>query len=223
MANTSRAYTMNLAQFQDYCDRTARSLSSIDFSKPLKRSLPILKSYTQQNFDGGHGPDGVPWIALAHPRSRGGDKPLRSSGMLMASMTAHGPGGIEKVEGNELTFGTNLPYAKIHQEGGTIRPSRGRALSIPLTPEAERAGGARNFPGLFLFKRGGKPPLLAEKPPKSGKGSRSGLKFHYVLLPQVVIPARPFLGINAEMERDIEGMFSKYLTELAGGAAGGRP
>ena len=48
--------------------------------------------------------------------------------------------------------------------GGTITPKRAKALSIPLTGEAYKAGSASLFPRpLHLVKRKGKAPLLMDE------------------------------------------------------------
>lgn len=65
--------------------------------------------------------------------------------------------------------------------GGTITPKRGRALSIPLSPEAYKTGSASLWTGpkLTLIQRPGKPPLLVD----TNKGG--SWRIHYVLLPRV--------------------------------------
>lgn len=200
---------LTLDEFAAWCRERGTDLGSIDFTKPIKKSIQILVSYTKQNFDEGHSPDGVPWVPLQHPRLRGGDKPLRDRGLLMASLTGRsGQGHIEEVTGNSLIWGTNLEYAATHQYGATIRASSAGALTIPLTVEALQAGSARNFPSkLFVWRRNDKAYLAQRK-------DKRGLVFHYLLLKEVTIPARPFLGINQEMARDIEAVFSEYLHEL---------
>lgn len=90
--------------------------------------------------------------------------------------------------------GTNLPYAAIHEFGGTIK-ARGKKLAIPIG-HALTAGGAPRYespndvPGeLQLVTRDGKAPLLVQQP-KKGKGVT---KLFFVLLSSVRIPARPYL------------------------------
>lgn len=53
------------------------------------------------------------------------------------------------------------PYARIQEEGGTIRPKRKQYLTVPLTAKA-RARRARNFPGLFVVGKASKK-ILATK------------------------------------------------------------
>ena len=81
--------------------------------------------------------------------------------------------------------GGRIPYARIHEEGGTIRPKTGRYLKIPVGPALTGAGVARGgrTPGLHFVPRPGGG-LLADA---------SGRVF-FVLKPSVTITARPYLG-----------------------------
>ena len=137
----------------------------------------------------------------------------------MASVTAPGPGHVEDITATTLVVGTNLDKAPIHQYGGTITPTNAKALSIPLSVEAQRAGGAGKFPRpLFLLKRKGKPPLLAEQKQKGkGKRQRTELTLHYILLQSVTIPARPFIGWSAKLLGTVERLFGDFLASKLGG------
>jgi hypothetical protein len=83
------------------------------------------------------------------------------------------------------TIGTNVqgrtkdvPYARIQDEGGVIRPRNARALAVPI---AGTKGVPANFPNLFMVRRVGKPPLLVER---TGKGA---WRLRFVLLQRVTI------------------------------------
>jgi hypothetical protein len=73
--------------------------------------------------------------------------------------------------------------------GGTITAKRAGALSIPLSPEAYKAGSASLFgKPLTMVNRPGKPPLLVE----TGLiGKSKAWKIHYVLLKSVTHAADP--------------------------------
>ena len=58
-------------------------------------------------------------------RFAAGKKLLQDTGDLRRSI-------LHEIEGNRLTIGTNLIYARIHQEGGVIRAKNAKALRIPL-------------------------------------------------------------------------------------------
>lgn len=82
--------------------------------------------------------------------------------------------------------GSPLVYSRIHEEGGTIKPVKAGALTIPLTPEAHIRK-ARDFDDLFIWKN-----------PDTGKaflaqGDDAKLTLHYLLMKSVTIPPRRYL------------------------------
>jgi phage gpG-like protein len=116
------------SRFAEWCEARGRQLASLDFGPPLRRSAIILVSYARQSFDGAHDPDGRPWAPLQRPRRRGrsGEKPLRDTGLLMASLTAGSgaAGHVERLSPHELVWGTNIEYAGFHQDGTRHVPAR---------------------------------------------------------------------------------------------------
>lgn len=117
--------------------------------------------------------------------------PKVRSGRLRASIT----GTVEQVAGDfaiVLRAGTRdggaVAYARIQEEGGTIRPKRGRFLKIPVGPALTGAGVARLPPG-----RAGKQ-LRFVPTSKGGLLIAADGQVWYVLRPQVTIPARPYLA-----------------------------
>jgi hypothetical protein len=72
----------------------------------------------------------------------------------------------------------------IHKiNGGIITPKRAKALAIPISPEAYKAGSARLFPReLTMVSRPGRPPLLVET---GIIGKSKAWKLHYILLRSV--------------------------------------
>ncbi len=121
---------------------------------------------TKKRFEQQRGPDGTTWEPgrkqwdhAAKTKTKGdakakrGPKILLDSGRLWRSVT-------HVATTQNVSVGSNLVYARIHQLGGTIRPKRGRYLVF-------RVGGA------------------------------------FVRVSQVVIPARPYLGLNPADERGI--------------------
>ena len=86
--------------------------------------------------------------------------------------------------------------------GGTITAKRGKALSIPISPEAYKAGSASLFPRpLTMVCRPNRPPLLVE----TGLiGKSRSWKLHYVLLKSVTQKADPKAWPEqADLERSI--------------------
>jgi len=136
-----------------------------------------------------------------------GSPPAVNTGELRRSF-AWGKGGEPRNEnglnqaiGNGLKriVGTRLVYAKIHEFGGIIR-AKGKALLVPLNAEARRMQKRGNIRAqkLVYIKRRGKPPLLVKEIKRKrtsrfqlDPGFRIGATF--ILLPQVRIPARPFM------------------------------
>ncbi len=78
------------------------------------------------------------------------------------------------------------PYARIQDQGGTIRPKGHEYLAIPLTPTADRRK-PRNFPGLSFIQKDPHLPVLAKISPK-GKISPQ-----YVLVHEAKISGRHFI------------------------------
>lgn len=76
--------------------------------------------------------------------------------------------GHEKAYVMTAFIGGGVPYAKIHEYGGTITPKNGKYLAIPLGPAKTKGGdsrvsGPRNWPNKLVFIKGkGTTKLLAE-------------------------------------------------------------
>lgn len=69
-------------------------------------------------------PDGVPWPQSLRAREHGGPT-LHDSGRLMRSITS-------APEAHQVTVGSNLIYAAVHQTGATIRAKTAAGLSFQL-------------------------------------------------------------------------------------------
>lgn len=194
---------VTLLELDRYLHRQVQRLSN-PVLHPMLQSIAVAAvADTKTRFATATSPQGVPWVPLAHPRiiSHGADKPLRDTGLLMASIQA-------RVTRNELILSSNLEYAGVHQWGATIKPKRGKMLAIPLTKEAKRHGSPRHprpFPRpLFVLASAGHSPVLAERIQKGkGKKRQAVLVIHYVLVPSVTIPARPFLGFSKDLKEEI--------------------
>lgn len=156
----------------------------------------------------GVSPDGTPFRPLGWPRPHGGSKPLLNTGVLRASVAAD-------ADATGLTLRARSPGASLHQTGGVIVPKRAKALAIPVTKEAVRAGGPRTFPRpLFVLgKKGGGNGALAERPAKGhGKGKPV---VHFLLRKSVTVPARPYLGVSADTARRIGEAIAREMLRAA--------
>jgi len=213
---------MSLEEFIRHNDERLRTLGAISFREPLRQCQLLIRADALENFSGLHDPDGKAWKPLAHNRIRnkGDGKPLRDTGLLMASVTAtaRARGSINELTDTYLVVGTNVEYARLHQEGGTVTPKNAKMLAIPLTREAARLEGARDFPRpLFVLSTNGKA-FLAEPNPKgqTKRGKDRPPILHYVLKDKVVIPARPFLGIGAKLLAKMHGAFENWFRKFLG-------
>jgi phage gpG-like protein len=196
VAGAASEYTLELhaAETHSLAKRLARPLT------PLFKIFSVLISNDAKiNFDTSSTPDGTAWTKLKFPRARGGDVPLRDRGLLMASMVGRGSGAVVRITGVQLEQGTNLEYARIQNEGGTVVPVKGKYLAIPLTPEAARAGGARHFPRplrVIIGKRGGV--LVEQSAPAVAKVARRTLKSTQRKLKQAVARVKKGKGRGSD-------------------------
>lgn len=211
------ARELTLDQFGRWADERGRALGSVDLRPAWGDVALLLVSDTRENFDGQHGPGGTPWPPLAHPRPQGGDKALRSRGLLMASFVAGGDGHVEEATPTSFAWGSNHEHAAVHQDGAVIRPTRGKALAIPLTAEATKysprgGGGLPPFPRPLFVPKGRR--VLAES---RGKGKRAVLVPQYFLAPEVEIPARPMAGFHPRLVERVGDVVLARLDARMGG------
>lgn len=136
----------------------------------------IAVSDVKRRFMTGTNPKGVPWKPLKYKRPNGGDKPLLDTGRLMASITG-------TATAKEIVIGTNHPGAALHNFGGTVKPKNGKYLAIPLTAQAKAAKSPRRMLGNARM------PVFA----RSVNGVLVG---HFLLVKQVKVPQREFMGLS---------------------------
>lgn len=170
--------------------------------KVRREVVQLVVADCKSNIAEGRTPDGGAMKPLAHPRARGGNKPLRDTGRLMASITGQWPAG------GDLTATSNLEHAAIHQYGGVIVPKSGSYLAIPLTRPAATAGSPRSFSGELVPIFGQRGGVLAS-PSKNGKPGVA----HFALVDRVVIPARPYLGFGERLITKLQGVLGQALEE----------
>ncbi|RJE87133.1 phage virion morphogenesis protein [Paracoccus onubensis] len=112
-------------------------------------------------------PDGVPWPQSFRAEVFGGPT-LHATGNLMRSI-------VSAPESRQVTVGSNLIYAGVHQEGAVIR--------------------AKTAKGLFFMLADGEEVVVGE----------------------VWVPRRPYLGISDAEEEDIADLTVAYFTDLLEG------
>jgi len=167
--------------------------------------MGTLLSSTRQRFRTGFGPDNTKWTPSQRSLKEGGQT-LRDTGDLLGSITGD-------FGEHFAAVGTNKLKAAIHQFGGTIKPDKAKALAIPISREAKKALGPRDFPRELdlVWPRGSKFGWLVEHKAgrgAAGKGAQS--VFHYRLAPKVEMPARPFLGISTLDRHNIQHDIRTY-------------
>lgn len=154
-------------------DATAALAVINEVAQAMGRPEPLLLDIGEylmiahdQRFASQTSPEGTPWQALSpryqRRKRKNGDKILVLDGYLKNTLRY-------QVNGDELLFGSNRPYAAIHQFGGTIRPKKGKALA---------------FGGRFVQS--------------------------------VTIPARPYLGISEQDNKEIREIIKDWVLEQQG-------
>lgn len=161
-----------------------------DLSPVMKKISIDMKSQTKLNFRKQQTPQGKSW-----KKSERGGQTLRKTSALMHSI-ANGYGG------NFAVVGTNKLYARIHQNGGVIKPKRGKYLTIPIAPGAKKRS-AREFDDLFTLRIDSDLYLVRNK-------GKDDIEFMYKLVKSVVIPKRSYIGINRKMIERYEKWLQEY-------------
>lgn len=149
-----------------------------------------MVSKTQLRFAEQHGPDGAKWLPSERALRTGGQT-LIETARLMMSQTHNviGDNGVE--------WGTNVIYAAIHQNGGTIDIyARGQEIY-------RKVGKDGAIGNLFVKK------------------SKSNFASHVEIGDyKINMPARPFVGIDEEDRAEIKGTLADFLAKaVPGGAA----
>ena len=164
----------------------------------MKKASMYLQSGALKKINGGIAPANAPLTQEV----KQGSRTLRDNGELMKSVAPH--------SGNLWAdAGTNLAYARIQQEGGTVRPKNAKALFVPASAKTRTLMRRYNawtprsliaaMDGEYGFFKAGKVFFAYEKGRKlkSGKTGRQGKEFAlFIMSRSVKIPPRPFLYID---------------------------
>jgi phage virion morphogenesis protein len=150
-----------------------------------------LVANTLQRFEDQRGPGGVPWKPSQRALDENGQT-LIDSGRLRTSITFRaGANGVE--------VGTNVVYAAIHQFGGPIK-------------QGARTGTLRFQGGRFARQRRNKDGSL--KPPSKQQRDRQ-VQFG---ARSIGMPARPFIGFDAQDREDVADIILRHLRRAVRGA-----
>lgn len=156
-------------------DAAARAMlnrvGQMDTAPLMERLGERIQAWTQDRFDANQqkAPDGTPWAKLNADYAQSKPQHLQNRKL---TLSAHLRRSIrwQLLDSRSVEVGTNVPYAAIHQFGGTIRPKKGKALSF---------------------------------------GGR--------LVRSVTIPARPYFGISAQDNKEIQEIIKDWVLEQEGG------
>ncbi len=193
----------------------ARGFESL---KELHERLVIqLQGYVYRNW-----PKKPPLSPLTlAARRRGGSAVLQDTGALRISISGESPfqtissspGTLNEAGESIAVIGTSLPYAAIHNYGGTIHARRVKNLSIPVTPEASAVDGASRFPRQLKFipsKKSGTTGVLVEAAKRRGEKG----KIQFILKPSVRIPQRRCLPDKSVAEKIANEVAEDYVLGL---------
>lgn len=169
-----------------------------NLKKKIKTVMPYISQYLRSCADKKINEGVPPANAPLTQAVKQGSKTLRDNGTLAASISEH--------SGDDwAAAGTNLKYAKINQEGGTIR-SKGKGLWIPAGAETRRL--MRKFgatkPGQLITSMKAAGYNMWRRSGAFMASSKGGKPFVlFIIKASVKIPARPFLYITEREEKFI--------------------
>lgn len=212
--------SLSMSQLPTWIRGMGERISRVDMRPAYKIGRQLCVNHARQSIASGKSPDGYPFkpLVLQRPRSKGKDIPLRDTGALLASLGSSNPYVIDVVTMSFFEYGTRLVYARLMNEGGVIRPTKAKALAIPRTVEALRAGSPRRFPRplALIWPKNKKSGRLVESVLKGrGKNKQRVLITHYLLKTSAEIPARPFLTVTPELIDKVYVVVTDYLIEKA--------
>jgi len=204
--------------------RALNGLARVPNSDIHRVIASAIHSQTLLRFSEEKAADGTRWSKSRRVQAEGGQT-LQDTRRLYASIIAKWSETYAKV-------GSNVVYAAIHQFGGEIVPRAAGALAIPVSDEARLYGYARRFPRTLhlVWRKGAAYGWLIEMTGEEGGGAegtnleagesgayadleRAGIVKHYLLRRSVTLPARPWLGLNAEDEAEILGRVCRLIRD----------
>ena len=160
-------------------------------SSAMPKIAAYLQSCANKKMNRGVSPANPPLTAAV----KQGNKTLRDTGALAASIAAHS--GKDWADAS-----TNLKYARLQQEGGTIT-GRGKGLWIPAgakTRQLMRQYSATSPGQLIRAMKGAKWKMWrAGKAWMAQKGKQAPFVL-FIIKNKVQVPARPFLYIDRKEE-----------------------
>ena len=184
-----------LANHLDGIERRSNNLEPVCAVASQMGVSAAKKRFTDQR-----DPEGRPWKRLQW-RPSGGNRVLLDRGLLRASIYG-------RHDARSATHGTNVAHARVHQFGAVIH-ARKRFMTVPLTAEAQRSGGARRFPRPLvpIVSRSGRTGVLVER----ARGS-AGRRAQFALVKSVRVPRRAIVGWDQPTLDRIARAAGSYVT-----------
>ncbi|CDK63342.1 mu-like bacteriophage G protein 2 [Morganella morganii IS15] len=174
---------INTDAFEAALDKLVRGLES---REPLMRRLAgLMADAVEENFEQEGRPKWMGWSPSTARRRRGG-RILQLSGRLAGSIGSYS-------DNDSAVVGTNVKYARIHQEGGEI--------SMP----------ARSQQTYYRRRKDG---TVGNRFVRKSRSNYS--ETHSVGPYKVKIPARPFLQLDDWDQYRMTLTIEDYLTQLTG-------
>jgi phage gpG-like protein len=184
----------------------AVSGSAKDPSELMEQIGAYGVSSTVRRISGGIAPDNAP---LTQSWKKGSNTPLRDTGRFMGSIaTKHGR--------TWTAWGSNAKQARILQQGGTIRPKKGKHLLIPAGWQTRR-----------LMRRYGETPgrcIAGMRKDRysiwrqgnvlmSRRTKRSRPFVLFILKTSVQVPARQYLHLDDNDRQEILALTTAFLSD----------
>lgn len=174
---------VDTAAFEAALDKLIRGLEN---REPLMRRLAgLMADAAEENFAQEGRPEWMGRSPSTERRRRGG-RILHLSGRLAGSIGSYS-------DNDSAVVGTDVKYARIHQEGGEI--------SMP----------ARSQQTYYRRRKDG---TVGNRFVRKSRSNYS--ETHSVGAHKIKIPARPFLSLTDTDEREIGTVIERYLTQLTG-------
>ncbi|CZT36369.1 phage virion morphogenesis protein [Rhizobium sp. 9140] len=109
-------------------DALARLLAAAGNIKPVLKNIGEFEAkVTRRRFIDQKDPNGAPWVALnpLYAKTKKGPGILRGETRSLSQI-------VWQLAGDGVEIGSNEVYARIHNEGGTIRPKTAEALVFSM-------------------------------------------------------------------------------------------
>ena len=195
---------MNAKQIADIIARTPKQVERAMRDEIPRKAAIIAKNHFRQNFrDGGFTDDGLhAWKKTRRQEAGSPYKPLTSErNHLMNSVDAvPAPG--------QVTVVNPVPYARIHNEGGTIH------TNPTVTPKMRKMAWAKAY-SIAGVSKGDK--LPKDLPEEARKWRALALTRKEKLNIKIKMPRRQFIGDSKELRIKINQIVINKLNEIKNG------